>query len=286
MKEFSGKVAVITGAGRGIGRGIALRCAKEGMKIVLAGIGMESLTRTEADLKALGAETLIVQTDVSKLEDVENLAEKSFDTFDEVHLLVNNAGVASPGSVLGNSMEDWNWVMGVNFYGVLHGVRSFIPRMKEQDTMGHVVNVSSLSGVISGGGSYGVSKHAVVVLTESLYVELANTAPNIKISVYCPGWVSTEFDTIERSRPERFKSSISAPPLTAEQRAGWRESLAGGLSIEKSADVLFEGLENDRLYIGPKAFQSELPELADLVRQRAENMVNERNPELPSVSED
>jgi NAD(P)-dependent dehydrogenase (short-subunit alcohol dehydrogenase family) len=169
MKDFSGRVAVITGAGRGIGRGIALQCAKESMKVVLAGIGMESLTKTAADLKAMGAETLIVQTDVSLLADVVNLTEKSFEAFGAVHLLVNNAGVGAPGTVWKISMDDWHWVMGVNFYGVLYGVRAFIPRMIEQDTACHIVNVSSIAGVVEARGSYDVSKHAVVALTESLY---------------------------------------------------------------------------------------------------------------------
>ena len=120
---------------------------------------------------------MIVQTDVSLLVDVENLAEKSFEAFGEVHLLVNNAGVAVLGSVLGSSMDDWNWQMDVNFYGVLYGIRAFIPRMIEQDTVSHVVNVAGLSGVIEGEGPYDVSKHAVVALTESLYHELADNAP-------------------------------------------------------------------------------------------------------------
>ena len=121
---------------------------------------------------------------------------------------------------------------------------------------------------------------------QNLLYEPGSTAPNIKVSVYCPGWVSTEFDTIERSRPERFGNSPPSDPLTPEQRAAFRQSLAGGFSIEESADVLFEGLQNDRLYIGPKAFRNQFAEFSDLVRQRAENMLNEQNPELPSVSED
>lgn len=278
MKDFTGKVAVITGAGRGIGRGIALRCAQEGMKIVLAGFGMESITKTAADLQAVGAETLIVQTDVSRMSEVENLAEKSYDAFGAVDLLVNNAGVAVPATVLNSSMDDWHWVMDVNFYGVLYGVKTFIPRMMEQETISHVVNVSSLSGISPGGGSYGVSKHAVVVLTESLYFELANSAPQVKISAYCPGWVNTEFDTVDRSRPDRFKGQMTAP--TDEQRARWRTSLDGGFSIEESAGVLFEGLKNDRLYIGPTAFEVQPPSIADVVRERTENILNERNPEL------
>lgn len=283
MRDFVGKVAVITGAGRGIGRGIALRCAQEGMRIVLAGIGMESLTKTAADLEAMGAETLIVQTDVSQEADVEALAKKSFASFGAVDLLVNNAGVAVPVSVLKSTMDDWNWVMNVNFYGVLYGVRAFIPRMMEQKTTSHVVNVSSLFGLTSGRhGSYDVSKHAVVVLTETLYHELANTAPHIHLSVYCPGWVDTEFYRVDESRPERFRANATV--LTDEARANWRRKLAVGISVEESARILFDGLQNDRLYIGTKAFQEQMPEIADVLRERTENIVNEYNPVLPETS--
>ena len=281
MQEFKDKVAVITGAGRGIGRGISLRCAKEGMKIVLAGIGMESLNKTTADLEAFGAETLTVQTDVSILEDVENLATKSYEHFGAVHLLVNNAGVASPGSVLESSLDDWRWVMDVNFYGVLYCVRSFIPRMIEQDSGTRIVNVSSLAGIAQGGASYGVSKHGVVVLTESLYNELANQGSKVKVSVYCPGWVSTEFDTIARSRPERYKKSMV--DRSDEYRKGWRNALKNGISIEDSANIVFEGIKKDQLYIGPKQFQAYDKTIADHVRIRTENILMGTNPEISEV---
>jgi NAD(P)-dependent dehydrogenase (short-subunit alcohol dehydrogenase family) len=280
MENWAGKVAVITGAGRGIGRGIALHCAKEEMKIVLAGIGMESLTKTNADLQTIGAETLVVQTDVSLLRDVENLAAKSYEAFGSVNLLVNNAGVEVGTSLLESSMDDWNWVMGVNFYGVLYGVRTFIPRMIKQDTTSHVVNVSSTCGIVDGGmcaSSYGVSKHAVVALTEGLYQELGNTAPHVKVSAFCPGYVNTELDTSERSRPARFKANATL--ATEEKRAAWREGLDGGFSIEESARLLFEGLQDDRLYIGPQAWLEIHPDLHESIRGRAENIINERNPE-------
>ncbi len=260
-----------------MGRGIALQCAKEGMKIVLAGIGMESLNKTAAELNAMGTQTLIVQTDVSLEEEVGHLAEQSFTAFGSVDLLVNNAGVAVPESVLGSTMDDWNWVMNVNFFGVLYGARAFIPRMIDQDKTCHVANVSSLAGVAQSRGSYGVSKHAVVALTESLYNDLAKRAPQVKMSVYCPGWVDTEFDRVDRSRPERFKSN--ATRVTDQERAEWREELAGGVSAEESARFLFAGLRHDKLYIGPQAFQSQLPEFFDSVRNRTENILNERNPE-------
>ena len=288
MKDFKGKVAVITGAGRGIGRGIALHCAQEGMKVVLAGIRTEPLAKTAADLQALGAETLIVQTDVSVLAAVENLAAKSYDAFGAVHLLVNNAGVGAPGTIWESSMDDWNWVMGVNFYGVLYGVRTFIPRMMAQDGVGHIVNVSSLSGLVPGrGGSYGVSKHAVVVLSESLYHELAEKAPHIKVSVYCPGYVNTELDTIDtadRPRPDRFNKH--ATRRTDEQRAELREAFDKGFTIAESAQTLFEGVLSDKLYIGPRAFHSQISNLPDfgeldeMILDRANNILNERNPDL------
>ena len=281
MKDFAGKVAVITGAGRGIGRGIALHCAKEGMKIVLAGIGMESLTKTNTDLQAMGAETLVVQTDVSLLKDVENLAAKSYEAFGSVNLLVNNAGVEVRTSLLESSMDDWNWVMGVNFYGVLYGARTFIPQMIKQNTTGHVVNVSSACGIVDGGicaGSYGVSKHAVLALTEGLYRELGNSAPHVKVSAFCPGYVKTELDTSERSRPARFKAHVTL--ATEEERAAWRAGLDGGFSIEESARLLFEGLQDDKLYIGPQAWLELHPDLHESIRNRAENIINERNPEF------
>jgi NAD(P)-dependent dehydrogenase (short-subunit alcohol dehydrogenase family) len=276
VKGYKDKVAVITGAGRGIGRGIALHCAKEGMKVVLAGIGMESLTNTAADLDALGVESLIVQTDVSRVEEVENLAEATYEAFGQVDLLVNNAGVAAPGPVLGNTLDDWNWVMGVNFYGVLYGVKIFVPRMIAQETTSHVVNVSSLSGLAPGGGSYGVSKHAVVVLTESLHYDLAGSADHVKVSVYCPGWVATEFHRVDQSRPDRFKGDASE--VTEERRANWQAMLEAGFSIEESAQILFEGLAQDKLYIGPQTFMEQLPDLGKWIRGRAENIVEEKTP--------
>ena len=280
MKDYRDKVAVITGAGRGIGRGIALRCAKEGMKVVLAGFGMESLTRTAADLDALGAETLIVQTDVSQVEQVENLAAATVGAFGHVDLLVNNAGVAQPGKSLEITLDDWNWVMGVNFYGVLYCLRAFVPGMIKRKQPSRVVNVSSLSGVLPGGGSYGVSKHAVLVLTESLYQDLAESAPHVKVSALCPGWVATEFYRVDQSRPERFKGETTE--VTDEHRETWRGWLTAGITTDQLAQILFDGLARDQLYIGVQGFRETGQDVGEKVMARAQNIVQEKNP--PSSS--
>ncbi len=279
MQKTNQKTAVITGAGRGIGRGIALHAARLGMNVVLAGIGLESLTNTAADIDQLGVQTLIVQTDVSRPDAVEQLAEKSYDHFGRVDLLVNNAGVAVPGSLLDATLDDWQWVMGVNFYGVLYGIREFVPRMMAQEHGSRIVNVSSLSGVLPGGGSYGVSKHAVLVLSESLYFELAQREANVRVSVFCPGWVASEFYRVDQSRPARFQTAAST--ISEQQRAGWREAIERGISIEDAAQILFDGISADKFYIGPQAFTEQVPTLPDVVRQRAENIINEQSPQLP-----
>lgn len=288
MKDFNGKVAVITGAGRGIGRGIALRCAKEGMKVVLAGIGMESLTRTNADLMAMGAETLVVQTDVSSFEDVGNLAVRTLDTFGEVHMLVNNAGVGHFATVWESSLDDWEWVMGVNFWGVLYAVRAFVPIMMEQNWACHIINVSSMNGVLPGSShlaSYSVAKHGVIALSESLYYELGQRAPQIKVSVYIPGSVNTDILGCERNRPERFKQGKTPWQLTSEGRKTWEASFEAGLSIEESANVVFDGIQADKLYIGAHGFGHQFDgNYLKAIKTRTENIINERNPEIGSQS--
>ena len=187
MKEFKGKVAVITGAASGIGRGIAERCVAEGMKVVLADIDEADLTKAEAELKTQGGTVLGVRTDVSKRSDVELLARQALDAFGQVHLLFNNAGVGAGGAPWEATWNDWEWVIGVNLWGVIHGVKVFTPLMLAQNTECHIINTSSTAGLVVGSFSapYSVTKHAVVALSESLYLTLQQRNSLVKVSVLC-----------------------------------------------------------------------------------------------------
>ncbi|MBC8274581.1 MAG: SDR family NAD(P)-dependent oxidoreductase, partial [Chloroflexi bacterium] len=202
MRHFKDKVAVVTGAANGIGRAIVDVCAREGMRVVLADINKEALARAEAELREGGATVLAVQTDVSKAEDIEELARRAHDAFGGVHLLFNNAGVMTTGTVWENTLSDWRWVLGVNLWGVIHGVRTFVPMMLQQDAEGHIVNTASMRGLsrASQNGVYCVSKHGVVALTETLHYELAQREAKIKVSVLCPGAIDTRFADVAENR--------------------------------------------------------------------------------------
>ena len=181
MREFKGKVAVITGAASGIGRGMAERCATEGMKVVLSDVEEQELTRTAEALRAAGGDVTAVVTDVSKAEQVRHLSEVALDTYGAVHLLCNNAGVGAGGLVWEHTLADWEWVLGVNLWGVIHGIHTFLPTMLAQGTDCHIVNVASIEGLWSRirGASYQVSKHGVVVLSEVLKLANAERIPII-----------------------------------------------------------------------------------------------------------
>ncbi len=184
---------MITGAASGIGRAIAERCVNEGMKVVLADVEKESLARAVAELSARGATVLNVRTDVSKRSDVEDLARRALDAFGQVYLLFNNAGVAAGGSPWEATWNDWEWVIGVNLWGVINGVKVFTPLMLAQKTEGHIVNTASGAGLVVGGFSapYSVTKHGAVALSESLYLNLQTRGSLVKVSVLCPGMVRT-----------------------------------------------------------------------------------------------
>ena len=283
MKAFQGKVAVITGAASGIGHALAERCAQEGMKVVLADVEEQVLRQANRDLAAQGAETLAVQTDVSQAADVERLAQKAFETYSTVHLLFNNAGVGAGKTAWESTLADWEWVLGVNLYGVIHGIRSFVPRMLESGDDGYIVNTASMAGLTSSPGLsvYMASKHAVVSLTETLYHELTLRGASIGVSVLCPGFVKTRIQDAERNRPTRLQNAPDAPvsptqqPSRTEQEGGQmlQQAIREGMSPQQLADMTFAAIREERFYIYP-------PEFKEGIASRMEDILTPRNPTL------
>ena len=278
MKEFQGKVAVVTGAVSGIGLALAERCAQEGMRVVLADIEEQALMQASQQLKAAGAQILAIPTDVSKTGDVEALAQQVFDTYGAVHLLFNNAGVSTESIIWEGTLADWEWTIGVNLWGVIHGIRAFVPRMLEQDTEGHIViNTASVAGLTSGPGLglYKVTKHAVVTLSETLYFELALRGAKVKTSVLCPGFVNTRIMDSARNRPARFQNGPAEEPMGPESEVvvqRIRQAVEAGMPPQQVADSVFKAIRDERFYILTH------PEWKKAVRVRMEDILQERNP--------
>jgi NAD(P)-dependent dehydrogenase (short-subunit alcohol dehydrogenase family) len=276
MKEFKDKVAVVTGGASGLGLAMARRFAAEGMKLVLADVEEEALRRVELELRKAGVPVIGIWTDVSRSQDIERLAEKALATFGAVHVLCNNAGVAPSGAVWENTVADWEWVLGVNVWGVIHGVRTFLPIMLRQDTGCHVVNTASVAGLLSvpNMGIYCVSKHAVVTLSECLHHDLAQRRAKIGVSVLCPAYVPTGIVDSERNRPALLRN----PPRTKTPEELAREEqmrhavLSGRVSAEQVADEVFEAVREDRFYILTH------PKIKGAIQTRMEDILLERPP--------
>lgn len=274
MQEFTGRVAVVTGAASGIGRSLSLHCAQEGMQVVVADVNAQALAQIEAELKKAGTAVLAVQTDVSKASDVEVLAERTLNTFGAVHVLFNNAGVGKLTRIWEASVAEWEWVLGVNLWGVIHGIHTFVPIMLKQEEEAHIVNTASMAGIVTGPGNgvYRVTKHGVVVLSEVLYHELAQETNRVKVSVLCPGFVNTPiFDTAAKLRPELFAASAQHPndvQLEAQMRA---RALAG-FAPEQIADAVFAAVRQERFYIFTH------PDYNEAIQRRMEDILSARNP--------
>jgi NAD(P)-dependent dehydrogenase (short-subunit alcohol dehydrogenase family) len=279
MKDFKGKVAVITGAASGIGRALAERCVREGMKAVLADVEVEALAKTEASLKASGATVLAVPTDVSQARDVAALAQKTLQVFGAVHLLFNNAGVATEAAIWESSLDDWEWVVGVNLWGVIHGVRAFVPVMLAQNTECHIVNTASMAGLVSGPGlgAYKVTKHAVVSLSETLYHELAERGARVGVSVLCPAFVNTRIMESARNRPGHLAPEAPLSPAPAARKEALNRLVPAGIPPVQVADAVFAAVRKDEFYILTH------PDGKESIRTRMEDILQERNPTPPEA---
>ncbi len=279
MKEFKGKVAVVTGAASGIGRAIAERCASEGMAVVLADVEETRLTEAESDLKSLGGTVLGVRTDVSKRSDVELLARRAFDAFGQVHLLVNNAGIGAGGSAWEATWNDWEWAIGVNLWGVIHGVKVFTPLMLAQNVECHIVNTASTAGLVTGGplAPYSATKHAVVALSESLYLSLQRRGALVKVSVLCPGLVRTNIVDTERNRPADLKNE--PVKMTPEMQAGLnalKAAFEAAMPPSRVADIVFDAVKDERFYILTH------PEWMEVIQMRTDSLLRMENPRDPA----
>lgn len=278
MKDLAGRVAVVTGAASGIGLALAERFAAEEMKVVLADIEDAALATAEAKLKGTGAAVLAVRTDVSRGVELEALAARTTDAFGAVHVLCNNAGVPPVvGATWELSEADWQWVLGVNLWGVLHGLRAFVPRMIAQDSEGHIVNTASVAGLLSApwAATYDVSKHGVVTLSESLHRELALAGSKIKASVLCPAWVKTELMGGARNRPAELRDNDGARPSGAQaamMEQVFQQSVATGTDPAGIADAVVAAIREERFYILPHS------QWKEQVRARMGDILEERNP--------
>jgi NAD(P)-dependent dehydrogenase (short-subunit alcohol dehydrogenase family) len=278
MKEFPGKVAVVTGGASGIGRAMAERFAAEGMKVVLADIEQAALDRAVAEMKAKGTQVAGKRTDVSKAEDVEALAKFAVDTFGAVHVACNNAGVGMGGSAWGMTVKDWEWMLGVNLWGVIHGIRTFVPLMLAQGDDCHIVNTASGAGLHTRPflGMYAATKHAVVALSESMYHELRLTGSKVGVSVLCPAVVNTRIGESERNRPTGLRNEAAAgnPAQMAAMEQAFRAALAAGLAPEQVAQAVFDAIREERFYIITHE------ETKGRVRAKMEDILEGRNPRM------
>jgi NAD(P)-dependent dehydrogenase (short-subunit alcohol dehydrogenase family) len=284
ISDFKNKTAVLTGAGSGFGLECARIGAKLGMNLVLADVQQDALDRTVAEMQAAGAQVLAMRVDVSRADQMQALADAAFARFGAPHFVFNNAGVGAGGLIWENSLEDWNWVLGVNVMGVVHGVRLFTPMMLEAAKadpgyQGHIVNTASMAGLLNAPnmGIYNVSKHAVVSLSETLYQDLALVTDQIGASVLCPFFVPTGINQSHRNRPEELKVSGFNP--TQSQLIGQAMSDkavgSGKVTAAEVAQMVFNAIAANQFYIysHPKAIGS--------VQTRMEDVLQARNPTDP-----
>ena len=273
MQDFKGKTAVITGGASGIGFGMAEVFAEEQMNIVLADIEASALEEAVARLESRQVSVRGVVTDTMRRESVANALAEATATFGNVHLLCNNAGVAGgQGLIWETPDEDWRWVLGVNFWGVLYGIQTFVPHMLEHGEAAHIVSTASLAGLIAGGGPYGVSKHGVLSLSEGLQRDLRLVGANIGASVLCPGFVNTNIMTSERNRPD----DLPAQPAAVDQESGMAgvgAFVANGKQPREIGEIVLASIKADEFYILPH------PAWDDVVRGRVEAVLRRTRPQ-------
>jgi NAD(P)-dependent dehydrogenase (short-subunit alcohol dehydrogenase family) len=284
MHDFNGRVALVTGGGSGIGEALSWRFAREGAKVVVADVNEAEATRVANALKDAGHEALAVRTDVTKAEEVEALAQATVDTFGKIDVLCSNAGVVPSGRyrpVWEYPIEDWKWSFDVNMMGVVHGLRSFVPRMLAQGTEGHIVVTASVAGLVSGSASvaYGAAKHAALRITEGLYAGLKERGAPIGVTALCPGLVNTKIYQSERNRPKELQPEGGALEETQDLKDIADKLYAGALSPAEVADQVVAAVRANQLYaVTTTAFD-------EAIEERMKAILDRTNPNFATLLE-
>lgn len=280
MRDFDNKTVVVTGGASGIGLALAERFAAAGMRVVLADIEASSLEAALKTLQAQGAEAIGVEVNVMQRDSVMQLAERAMDAFGNIHVLCNNAGVSTTvgaSSAIGDLCvwempeADWDWVMGVNFAGARYGLQAFVPHMIGHGETGHIVNTASLAAFIPGGGPYGASKHALLSLTETLYLDLKAQKSAIGASLLCPGFVNTHLHRSERNRPAEVGRPAGLPE-TDSKMAMAGAIMASGDPPSAMAEAVFQGIQGECFYILPH------PQWDAQVQARIDHVLQRKRP--------
>src|SRR5205823_5339570 len=276
MKMLEGKVAAVTGAASGLGRAMALAFAGEGMHAALADVDEPGLKSTLNEVQSRGVRAFAMRVDVSRYQEVESFCSKAIAQFGATHVVCNNAGVSPLGAVWENTLADWQWILGVNLWGVIHGVRAFVPRLLAQGE-GHVVNTASVAGLISppGMGAYNVTKHAVVALSETLHHDLRSRGSPVGVSVLCPAYVPTGIAESERNRPEGISISEKTKEILAREAMLKKAVASGRLSADDVARAVVAAVKEERFYILTH------PRIKGAIEARMQDILGERVPQDP-----
>jgi NAD(P)-dependent dehydrogenase (short-subunit alcohol dehydrogenase family) len=273
MELEAGKVAVVTGAASGIGLALAERFARAGLRVVLADVEEPALASAADRIGALGAETLAVHTDVSDSAAVEALAGAAVERFGSVHVVCNNAGVGTSADPWFGPLSAWTWVLGVNLWGVVHGIRAFLPILARQGE-GHIVNTASIAGLNPGSGPiYAASKHAVVAISEELFKMTRWAGLPVGVSVLCPGWVRTAIMDADRNWPARLGESPPAPVTAEVIRPLYHRAIDAGMPPAAVADLVAEAIVSDKFWVLPH------PEFVELAVRRWHRIAEGENPD-------
>lgn len=282
MQEFNNKVAVITGGGSGLGRELALSCAARGMKLVLGDVDEAGMQETQRLVEEAhpGTESATMRLDVSRLEQVQELAELCKSRFGGAHLIFNNAGVSVNGPIWQSTVDDWDWVMGVNLYGVVWGVKVFTPMLIEQNE-GHIINTASAAGWLNGpsSGVYNVSKTSVVALSETLALDLQDAQANVGVSVLCPAFFPTGIHQSERNRPTDKADTLEKSEVSLKRAAALKYAVENGrIPASDIAEMTLKAVENDQFYVFPHRKIKQLVKLRAEAADREQGVFDSLNP--------